>query len=420
MLLVKEDRMSEIYRQLARLCPPFSPRKPWGFLAASPNVRVFPDDPTPVLASLRESRTDRESPSDEQLASSGVLVRTQDGLIEISPNLLTDPGIFLTLREGRNQAPHEILGPQGLLNNRRLPCLSAPRDSYTKECLEVWNKRLFAAFDVKDLAVLRLLRLPVTLAHNLERLSGHGLRLVCGDPVGDNRQGKSRRERAPGLWRHVEKLILVGWSIADLELREPQGLRPVAALLDAAQEHLGFDVSHIRVWRPSDSQLRQIGLAARLGDRALVKQAISDGVARSCRGVEDFAGHPKTSASDEFLVARRELMEELQREQKQRSLSVKMPTISEHYNRAYERAFVEPLVHEAASAAAPLDQALLMAASEVTQQWHNSSPLVSGCAENTSRPTLPWTISMSPEELKERLKLTDQLIAIRRELRGKQ
>ena len=80
----------------------------------------------------------------------------------------------------------------------------------------------------------------------------------------------------------------------------------------------------------------------------------------------------------------------------------------------FKRAFVDPLVREDTSVGSPIHHAVSLAASELVQQLHNMSPIVTGCAEHASRTRVPWAVSMDVELQNQYLKIVDRLIAIER------
>ena len=180
---------------------------------------------------------------EEELAATGLLVRKANGELELSTNLMTSPRVVAVLRATAESTPYDILGPCGSLAGEQVPCLTAARDAYTAECLPEWRKCLFLAFDVVSLAILRSLGLPVTLAHGLEGLDGDGLRGLLGEPRGLT-QGPTRPSPAGcteqhELWNTVDKLVLVGWSVAGRNGKKPPGLQAVAERLGAASSTSG-------------------------------------------------------------------------------------------------------------------------------------------------------------------------------------
>ena len=74
-------------------------------------------------------------------------------------------------------------------------------------------------------------------------------------------------------------------------------------------------------------------------------------------------------------------------------------------------------MEEALKATDPIDGAVSLAAAELVQQWHNTSPIVTGCAENASRTRVPWAVPMEFEALKQRLKIVECLMGMWRERR---
>jgi hypothetical protein len=327
----------------------------------------------------------------------------------------------VALRNSAESAPDDILGPGGSLAGQDIPCLTAARDACTAGGLPHWRKFLFATFDVLTLAILRSLGLPATFATGLAQLDGRGLRDLIGEPhvLTHNETNSAASRCAPSaeLWRSVEKLVLVGWSVATLSRRKPHGLHAVAELFGGAQAGFAFDTSRIMVWRPTQSQLQQIQCAARLRDVELARHAIAQSVDVSVGSIDRYVSqHQGLPAGQAFFVARTNLTQLLEQEQQQNLLSYRFPGIQESYRQAFERAFVQPLVREASSASDPIDGAVALATADLVQEWHNRSPLMTCCNEN-ARAHLPWVVPTEFEALRQRLKIADYLIGIWRERR---
>ena len=126
-------------------------------------------------------------------------------------------------------------------------------------------------------------------------------------------------------------------------------------------------------------------------------------------------------ASDRFdyLTARRSLKAALAQGGLVRAETKAIPNALDRLIRSFERSVVEPLLEEATVAANPVTGALLMAAADVIERLHDSSPLVlvsrgQGLGRRDVREQ-----PISAKELETRMKLVDQLIAIRRELTRK-
>jgi hypothetical protein len=149
----------------------------------------------------------------------------------------------------------------------------------------------------------------------------------------------------------------------------------------------------------------------------LARQAILGSVKQSSLGVDEFAASsaPARPALDDYLALRAQLMDALRRESDKLFPSFELPAIREKLNRAFERAIVDPLRRQAHSTIDMVDWGLTLAAAELLQQWHYTSPLVVGSARDIPRGR-PWENGMGPEELKQRMAIVDRMIAIKRGL----
>ena len=273
-------------------------------------------------------------------------------------NLQARPRLFVPLRTAADSYPHDILGPCGSLRGDGVPSLIAATDGNTASGLRNSKNRLLAAFDIRDLAILRSVGLPATLANGLAELDGSGLRRLLGQPQGHAQCAVSPCASAPAqrdeLWNSVETLVLVGWSIGGLSLGKPRGFPAVSALFGRVRRCFAFDTSRIMVWRPTQVEFQQIELAVGLRDEELVRQVIVSSAASSLRPIEHYANdNPAVPVREAFRQARETLMAELRLEQDQQLLSIMVPKFLKEYNRTFERAFVEALVGKALSGRGP-------------------------------------------------------------------
>jgi hypothetical protein len=76
---------------------------------------------------------------------------------------------------------YDLLGPDGCFAHSDPPCFGALDDLITSRYFEHSRRNLFVAFDLLDLAVLRMMRFPATLATGLDQLNGQQIRLLFGE-----------------------------------------------------------------------------------------------------------------------------------------------------------------------------------------------------------------------------------------------
>ena len=409
--------MSEIYRELVGLADEYQVPGPWPFLPADAAVRSLPEDVAPLIAGLRERFPDIA------LGAAGVLTSAATGELRLSESLRAAPRIFLAVQPAAETTPSDILGPGGSLAGSIIPCLAAAADAYTAACLPQWRNQLFLTFDIREAAILRSLRLPVSVASGLERLDGESLASILGPPRCLPPGLSACRTAAEGapheILRGVDKLVLVGWDVQTLSRRRPPGADDVAALLCDATEFFGFNTARFAVWRPGPADMQRIKSAIRLRDANLVRHAIRESLHGSLFAVEDFARDARrVPAREELRQARAALCNEFEREQRLRCSSPYIPRLLERYERAFRRAFVERLVREGTADADPVNGAVLRVAAELIQELHNRSPLIVGCGEHAQRTRLPWTVPQDAEALKSQLALVDRLLKIWATQRG--
>ena len=141
---------------------------------------------------------------------------------------------------------------------------------------------------MRDVALLRRLELPVTLASGLNQLDGVG----SGGCWGHRKPLRGAISASPfpsvqcaDLWNHIDKLLLVGWSVAAMGLRPRPGLQDVANLMHTAQHCFGFDTSRIVIRQPAPFEFEQLQAAVRLRDIELLRQAAAKVRQRTARSV---------------------------------------------------------------------------------------------------------------------------------------
>ncbi|MDA1013723.1 MAG: hypothetical protein O3A00_04620 [Planctomycetota bacterium] len=278
------------------------------------------------------------------------------------------------------------------------------------------RKFVFVAFSDHDLTVLRMLSLPCTPAAGLATMNGERLRRLFGGAPG-----------VPGIASDAGhtvsvasasyRLVLAGWSVAELKDEQPGGVTLAVECLLKAEDAFGFDTSRrIGIWQPTAPEMNRIRSAAEFQDRALVRKLIWQSVGRSTCSVRQYWEEIATRTAADYEAARRELMHTLKRARELGFQSSEIAKKLEAFNRSFDKSVVDAIVGDAMAASDSVDRALLLAASELMGHWHKSSSLVRSTEDGVSGRYHPREKALHPEELKERLRVVDGLVKIHREL----
>src|SRR5262249_4928036 len=122
---------------------------------------------------------------DAILERAGLLERSPEGLSRLAPPLCDPDGAVLALRRHPGGAVFDLLTSRGCLASRRLPIFVSWDDRFTFARF-LKSRVLFAAGDIRDVALLRTLGLPATLSTGLERATlqdVRALRQAFGDMI---------------------------------------------------------------------------------------------------------------------------------------------------------------------------------------------------------------------------------------------
>ena len=125
---------------------------------------------------------------------------------------------------------------------------------------------------------------------------------------------------------------------------------------------------------------------------------------------------PPAKPGQEYLTARRAVLERLRRQHYLLTDARLLLKNLERFNESFEQVAVEPLVNEAISSPNGMTRALLLAAAEVVQRWHESSSLVMESRRIVLRRGISRDGTTSADVVNERLGLVDRLVAIKRAL----
>lgn len=182
-------------------------------------------------------------------------------------------------------------------------------------------------------------------------------------------------------------------------------------------ESFDFGTENIRFWEPTTQALQQITLAVELRDDKLVRQAVRASLEESSRSLQAYA--EQIARPNDFVGIQQDLLNEIQRARKWRHATSGLSRKRELYDEVYHETYVVPLYQAAQSSLDPAARSLLLAMAEISEQLHRSSTLVRAASQAGSRGDDPRSDLVGPIESKARLQLINQLVEIRRELRGR-
>lgn len=256
-----------IYEQLLTHCPPLRFPPPWFFLAAPSHCRGPVANPTAVLGELR-SRYDEAT-----LHAAQVVCTSADGL-QLEPRFAGPDAALIALRERPDGPLVALLTACGCLPRDRLSLFLVWQDHWTQEALRVKGV-LFAAPDIREVALLQALGLPATLGCDLDQLPLPALARL-------NDSFAHHRSPRGGVARPT--LALVGWSPLALVAQPSPALIPAVQHLAHARKHLKMALAGVRSWRLGADDVDNLRFRLKLRSACAVQKLLLD----STETLEDF------------------------------------------------------------------------------------------------------------------------------------
>jgi hypothetical protein len=167
---------------------------------------------------------------DDELVAARIAQRIDNGDIVRTPAMSVDDPVYLFLSHKKAKTLFDLVGLFGSLMHEDPPCFHAGNDEITDEKLRQRHlpDALFLAFDMQDVAILRRLRLPVTVAAGLSHLKKNQVFALGGgvddEVYGDVEAIPAGVERAP-ISSYGGKLVLIGWSHKVKKVSRPLSTR---------------------------------------------------------------------------------------------------------------------------------------------------------------------------------------------------
>jgi hypothetical protein len=372
---------------LAR-CPPFRfTETPWDSLPPNPDCRAAVADPEETLDFLRRAFPDAI------LEEAGLLERSPEGRPRLAPPLCDPDGAVLALRRHPGGAVYDLLTSRGCLASRRLPVLASWDDRFTFARF-VKSGVLFAADDIRDVALLRTLGLPATLSTGLERTTLKDFRslrqafadvLPCGSPcVAEIEAALSAEGYVLGADLEPAEsrptLVLLGWQIRSLRPDFPPTVSPVAARLHGFGLHLGVELAEVAVWRPNRCALDKIAFCLAVTPPGCYATALLRSykdqlyTLESCADPEKAARVGTDGAPVDVVEARARLLEQLREDRGERRASDRTREALAAYDTLTRRDLIEPLQRWALASADPVLRNLGVELANVCDLLHQMAP----------------------------------------------
>ena len=255
----------------------FSLPKPFQFVRTSQNVRRLSGDTVDIVRTLEAEF------GAEQLETSRVFVRDANGQPKLSPVLDSSP--WMVLRREKGGPPIELVNQNGRLTTSEPPVLRCTEDHITR-ARAAKHKFVLAASSGDDLALLRMLNLPVMPACGLSTITAKQGQYLFADgeqPVG---VAKSSHE-VINLPHERPKIILVAADLCALRNQFPNGFLPTAKQVRRIERVLKRK-TNVGIWLPGVADFQSFDDGVELADPQLVSDAITSSVQRSTKSIDEF------------------------------------------------------------------------------------------------------------------------------------
>jgi hypothetical protein len=284
-------------------------------------------------------------------------------------------GCFVVMRNDPAGPPLDFVTARDRAAGSDPPALHCCEDYFTRSKAAKYGFVL-AAFSGLDLATMRLLRLPVTSASGLARLTAQESQLLLA-ATGKRAAGEPQQGANTPAERTQFKLILVGAEVFELKNQMPRGLLNAITHFRRIERTLGVKLDEqIGIWLPPAAEFRAVTDAVALADRGLVRSKIVASIKRSTMSV---AGYLKSTAGppvNDLFAARQELLNAITALPTATFGSREVKTRFGDFSRAFDVALIERIRRDAMAAGDSLDRGLLTIAAELMQMHFESSDLV--------------------------------------------
>lgn len=433
------ESKSKIIERFLALCQR-STDKPLGFLEMDEDVHVSPSDPADAVNALRA-----EIPL-EDLLDSGLLAEEEGGSVSLAPPLAGGKS-FIVLRDADTGQPFELLTRAGCLAADKLPVFEILRDGRTRQLLEQSSEKLFVAFDLEDVLMLRACGLAATLAVGLDDLppacveqfnESFGLKHLRKElspsheqiPAASEAQAEAAPEEAGGDPTarstsgsgHVQAepvratLVLLGWAPAELSGEPPAQLPATIEHLQQLERYMDADLINIELWNMDEESVARLRFIAAYGNSTIFKNALHEEAEEIYDGIAGF-GEESTSATEppqDYTTALARLHESgLSQSGALGPNPYSSQSVWRDTRRLLDQQVVTPLRELALTTHNPLRRALLMGCADFSHLFHMQSILID---EQLSRRIadrgLGKGVSLPKDQIRNLTAIADRLIGL--------
>ncbi len=274
---------TEIIETCLEHCTPVRLNSPWNFVPPSDETMTLECTNEELAAALIERH------DVDQLVSSGIMSRTDEGELALNQCLLTEDRNLVVLRDDAN-SPIDILTSAGTCTGV-VPLFSLLEDASTRRFVEETESTLFVVSCFEDLILLRSLEIGVAPLTGLDRLDevlygqlamltgatctrrGHNLQQCecLAPPCNTELVGTARQQS-----HHPDPLQLtfITGSLSAFGSELAPRFGTVAHELPRAERFLGLTFDQTRVWWLSSENVAALRFYCELHSCQLVREFI--------------------------------------------------------------------------------------------------------------------------------------------------
>ncbi|MBI1311093.1 hypothetical protein GC176_07275 [bacterium] len=396
--------MNAVFQRICEFGSSIDSPEGWEFLPPDDRLIVVDRSGHEILELLRGDF------SDTDLVAAKVITDVTGVASQLNPAL--DASSLLVQKVMRGDRLIDLSTHRGSICSPSPPCFDISRDVETVRRTRLWQKNLFVVFCTSDLSVLRKLGLPVVGSAGLGSLSGKQLVELFGPRDGfDYGPVRHVRNSAP-VFRCVERLVLVGWSVTGMTLHVSDTGREIIDALHAAIRAYCFLTDDVLVWQPSSRDISRFEVGRRARDTEMLCVSFRQSLKNSVRPIRYFVKHG-AHLSHSLSSARERLRIEL--EKHGRSPSAFLTQAILEYREGLDSEIVKPIRDEAASPFVdPSKRPLFHLLADIVAQIHKNDPLLLEAGNGMSA----RSNGSSGNGVDEQCRLWDKAIAVYRELKS--
>ncbi len=263
---------------------------------------------------------------------------------------------------------------------------------------------MFLTTDIWDASVLRALGLPAITATGLATATIRDIEEVSRR-FGWLVNGGNNQNDAAGPTEPPLRILVVGWRVSDMDTIEPDGLPDLAAMLDQFERHMQLDLQDVGIWLPIAADFEKAEFFLERRDFDSVREVFLDSAMDCCLSLAGFIAG--TDESSELVSALQRVLDG-----REGDIGSHSPEAASNLARsAVYRGLVEPLLRRAQSTKDPYKRSLTAMAADISRVFFHR--MMDELSSN------PHDSAEDEASVRERLKLSQQFLAIVKEMRTK-